>query len=176
MLKRAQVDHVLRAAAGITGRTRFVVIGTGAVSATAKQLPLAMMLTSELDLYPDGAGDPDAMAELIGVTIGNASPFHRIFGYDGDGVTPRTAILPTGWRERATEYTSPAAPGVVALCVEAHDIAVAKLCAWREKDRAWISAGLRHGVLQAPRLRDALSVLTDGRAPPRDELERRLAG
>ena len=37
MLRHDDIDHILRAAAGITNHRRFVVIGTGAVIFTARQ-------------------------------------------------------------------------------------------------------------------------------------------
>jgi hypothetical protein len=50
MLDRADIDHILRAAAPLSGHARFVMIGTGAVIAIAKHGPVAMMLTKEIDI------------------------------------------------------------------------------------------------------------------------------
>lgn len=53
-------------------------------------------------------------------------------------MSPQTATLPEGWRDRLRPYTSPEAPGVTALCLDLVDLAVTKLCAGREKDIAWL--------------------------------------
>jgi hypothetical protein len=37
---------------------------------------------------------------LIDGAIGRLSLFHKTFGYYGDGVSSRTAIMPTDWREK----------------------------------------------------------------------------
>jgi hypothetical protein len=44
MLRRFEIDHILRAAASLSGCTRFVMVGTGAVIATARRVPVVMML------------------------------------------------------------------------------------------------------------------------------------
>jgi hypothetical protein len=54
MLRRPDIDHILRAAAVITNHARFVVVGTGAVILIARHIPAAMMQTAEIDLYADG--------------------------------------------------------------------------------------------------------------------------
>ena len=107
MLRRSDIDHILRAAAVITNHRRFVVVGTGTVIITAKHVPASMMLTPEIDLYADGIADPEPISDLIDATIGHGSMFHRTFNYYGDGVGPNTAIMPKDWRFRSTEYTPP---------------------------------------------------------------------
>lgn len=103
MLRRADIDHILRAAAALTGHARFVMVGSGAVIATAKHIPVAMMLTKEIDIYADDVADPDPISDLIDASIGRDSQFDKTFGYYGDGVSPRTAIMPLDWRTRARE-------------------------------------------------------------------------
>jgi hypothetical protein len=174
VLKRAGVDHLLRAAAAITGARRFVLLGTGAAIATQPRLPLAMMLTPELDLYAEESV-ADA-SDLLAAAIGEQSVFHRTFGYYADGVGPETALLPQGWRERASVYTSPAAPDVTALCPSLADLAVAKLCAGREKDRDWLRAALAAALLTEAEVAALLPMLDDPRAPATAVLRKRLAG
>ncbi|MBX9698908.1 MAG: hypothetical protein K2X74_05700 [Acetobacteraceae bacterium] len=176
MLRRDGVDHILRAAAGITGVRHFVVVGTGAAVATQRQLPLAMMLTSELDLYAAEASDPSSTSDLIVATIGQDSVFHRTFGYHADGVGPETAILPRDWRDRAILYTTPAAPDVTALCPSLADLAVSKLCAGREKDRDWLRAAFAAALLRPEEVAALLPGLQDARAPDAAILAARLAG
>jgi hypothetical protein len=174
MLKRAGVNHMLRAAAAILKHDRFVLIGSGSAIAIQSRLPLAMMLTKEIDIYPDGVEDPNDLSEVLAATIGVASPFHRTFGYYVDGVSPTTATLPDGWRDRLHTYTSPDAPGVTALCLDLADLAVAKLCAGREKDIAWLRAAFGASLLTRALVEERLAMVTDPRKPEPDALRARL--
>src|SRR5271156_1387547 len=70
MLRRPDIDHILRAAAVISNHARFVVVGTGAVIITARHIPAAMMLAAEIDRYADGVDDPESISDLIDATIG----------------------------------------------------------------------------------------------------------
>lgn len=174
MLRRADVNHVLRAAAAVTRRNRFVVVGTGAVIATtSKPLPAAMMLTNELDLYADGADNVDEVSDLIDATIGEGSMFHRTFRYYGHGVGERTALMPLDWRSRAKDYRG-AGDEILVICPDAHDIAVSKLCAWREKDRDWLRSALQTGILSVDELQELLNREMPAAAPTAAELRGRL--
>jgi|SRR5580658_1011121 hypothetical protein len=174
MLRRPDIDHILRAAASLSGHSRFVMVGTGAVIATAKHIPLVMMMTDEIDIYVEDAPDPDWVSDLIDGSIGRDSQFHRTFGYYGDGVSKRTATMPLDWRGRATEYTTPDRLAT-ALCPSAEDIAIAKLCAWREKDQVWLREAFRVGVAKATDTIKLLGGELPESAPARDELLRRMS-
>jgi hypothetical protein len=52
MLRVTDIDHILHAAAILSGHARFVMVGTGAVIATARHIPVAMMLTNEIARGP----------------------------------------------------------------------------------------------------------------------------
>ena len=148
-------------------------VGTGAVIATAKHIPVTMMMTEEIDIYVEDAADPDLVSDLIDASIGRYSQFHRTFGYYGDGVSERTAVMPLNWRTRATEYTTPDGLAT-AVCPSAEDIAIAKLCAWREKDQVWLREGFRAGVANASAAATLLQGELPDAAPARDELTRRM--
>lgn len=173
MLRRSDIDHILRAAASLSGHARFVMVGTGAVIATARHIPVAMMQTQEIDIYAEGVDDPDLVSDLIDGSIGRYSQFHRTFGYYGDGVSPRTAIMPSDWRSRAVEYVTPDGLAT-AICPSAEDIAIAKLCAWREKDQAWLREVFRSGIAKPDRVAALLRTGLPAEAPAPDELARRL--
>ena len=130
-------------------------VGTGAVIVTAKRIPVVMMLTEEIDIYAADAADPEMVSDLIDGTIGRLSQFHRIFGYYGDGVSPRTATMPLDWRTRAVEYVTPDG-FATAICPSAEDIAIAKLCAWREKDQTWLREAFRSGIAKQNRTAELL--------------------
>ena len=148
-------------------------VGTGAVIATAKHIPMAMTMTEEIDIYVEDSPDPDWVSDLIDASIGRYSQFHRTFGYYGDGVSKRTAIMPLDWRGRATEYTTPDGLAT-ALCPSAEDIAIAKLCAWRDKDQIWLREAFRSGVAKVPETATFLGGELPDPAPERSELFRRL--
>ena len=149
-------------------------VGTGAVIATAKHIPVAMMMTEEIDIYVEDAPDPDWVSDLIDASIGSDSLFHQTYGYSGDGVSKRTAIMPLDWRQRATEYTIPDGLAT-AVCPSAEDIAIAKLCAWREKDQVWLREAFWSGVAKAPHTATLLHGELPDAAPARDELMRRMS-
>jgi hypothetical protein len=172
MLRKQNIDHILRAAAAITNQSSFVLIETGAVIATALHIPASLMITPELDLYVDG--DESAMfSDLIDATIGQGSIFHRTFRYYGDGVGARTAVMPQDWRSRAVTYTT-ADKTARALCPSADDIAVAKMCAWREKDVAWLEEAFTSRIARIEQVESLLGHGLPPEAPDEMELRRRL--
>lgn len=134
-----QVRHIVRAASGITEQTVFVVIGSQAALFQFPDLPPAMTLSPELDIYPR---DATAMADLIDGAIGRDSMFHETFGYYADGVGPETARLPRDWGERAHSYHVASPSGeIVVIAPDIDDLAVSKLLAGREKDFTWLAEG-----------------------------------
>jgi hypothetical protein len=173
MLRRPDINHILRAAAALSGHSRFVMVGTGAVIATAKHIPAVMMMTEEIDIYVEDAADPDWISDLIDGSIGRYSQFHKTFGYYGDGVSKGTAVMPLDWRQRVTEYTTPDGLAT-AVCPSAEDIAIAKLCAWREKDQIWLREAFRSGVAKASTAMALLHGELPEAAPAKDELIRRM--
>src|ERR1700744_295879 len=109
-LKKDAILHIIRASNAITNCKHFVIIGTGAVIATAKTIPATLMLTRELDIYPTDTDNPEAMSDLIEGPIGEGSKFAKEFGYWGDGVSSRTAIMPDDWKSRAKTLPIKALP------------------------------------------------------------------
>jgi hypothetical protein len=51
MLDLARVDHILRAAGAITGKTRFVLVGSAAIVAWRADLPEIMVISRDVDLF-----------------------------------------------------------------------------------------------------------------------------
>ncbi len=123
-LRKEAIAHLVRAVAGVSGQSSFVMIGTGAVIAQLKHVPLDLMRTREIDIYPRGVPDAEDIATLIDGTLGEGSPFDETFGYYAHGVGERTACLPDDWEERAITFDAPGLAGVVCLCPEVNDIAL----------------------------------------------------
>jgi hypothetical protein len=147
-VRRAELEHVLRAASAILGERDLVVIGSASVLASfpEEQLPVEASRSDEADLA--AVDDPDdAKADLIDGAIGELSLFHDTFGYYAQGVSVSTAILPDGWRDRVVLFdTAGTAPGR-GLCLEPHDCVVSKLVAGREKDVEFAAALIRERLI-----------------------------
>ncbi len=77
-MNRQQLEHVLRAAAAITGADRLVIIGSQALLGQFPQAPPELLASIEVDLF---SRSRDEDADLIDGSIGEESPFHRTFGY-----------------------------------------------------------------------------------------------
>jgi len=148
-LKRRELEHLIRAAADIADDDEIIVIGSQAILGQYPDAPEELCISAEADLYPKNK--PDRW-ELIDGSIGELSPFHETFGYYGQGVEEGTAVLPRGWEGRLVPVCNPNTRGATGLCLEAHDLAISKYVAGREKDRRFVKAAIRHGLVR----RDAL--------------------
>jgi len=161
---RQQLEHIIRAAAGITGASEFVIVGSQAVLGQFPQAPDELLVSMEADVF--SLRDP-ADNDLIDGSIGEGSPFHQTFGYYAHGVSQETAVLPAGWHERLVPVRNENTGGGTGLCLEIHDLAVSKLVAGREKDLGFLDALLRHHLVQSPVLRERLAKM----ALPADRLQ-----
>lgn len=143
-MNRAQLEHVLRAAATVVGDPHILVLGSQAVlgSFADDELPpeATTSIEADLALVDDADG---AKADQIDGAIGELSRFHESFGYYAQGVSVTTAVLPAGWEGRTVLFTPEGADPARARCLEPHDCVVAKLVAGREKDLAFARALLR---------------------------------
>jgi hypothetical protein len=141
---RPQLEHIIRAAAAITGAPEFVIVGSQAVLGQFPEAPGELLVSMEADVF--SVRDP-ADSDLIDGSIGEGSPFHQTFGYYAHGVSVETAVLPEGWRHRLIPIHNQNTGGGTGLCLEIHDLAVSKLVAGREKDLGFFSALLRHRLI-----------------------------
>ena len=147
-MKKHQVDHVLRAAGRITGERQFVIVGSQALHGKYPDLADAICASAEVDLIARSAVDRTEWLNAIGAD----SPFHETFGYYADPVDETTAVLPRGWRGRLVNLPDGETEGVRALCLEPHDLAIAKYVARREKDRVFTRELARRGLVTKKRL------------------------
>ena len=143
-MTREQLEHVIRAASAIAEDEHIIVIGSQSVLGQFPDAPAELLRSMEADVFP--RTHPER-AELIDGSIGELSPFHRTFGYYGQGVAETTAVLPTGWRERLVPVNNPRTRGATGWCLEVHDLAVSKYVANREKDREFVRALIRNGLV-----------------------------
>lgn len=186
-MRRDEFEHVIAAAAEISGEQEIVVIGSQAILGSFSNPPETMLFSAEADIYP--LNDPDK-ADLIDGSLGDGSFFHDTYGYYAHGVGPETAVAPTGWEERLVRVEIPIrvgqAEGAVALCLEPHDLVLAKCAAGRERDWEFARDALAAELVQVEELKGRIGDLPE---PPADrehinkmlegliaQLRRRVAG
>lgn len=152
-MRRADLEHLIRAAAAIAGVDEIVVIGSQSILGQYPDAPRDLRFSMEADLWPKDKPD---LADLIDGSIGEGSAFHEAYGYYAQGVGPRTAKLPRGWQTRLVRVDNPNTLPGKGLCLEPHDLALSKYAAGREKDldftRAMIEAGMLDKAVLLKRL------------------------
>lgn len=141
-MNKQQLDHVLRAAGRITGESQFIIIGSQSLHASRPDLPDEILRSVEVDLIATKAAERTEWLNAIGVH----SQFHETYGYYADPVDVKTATLPQGWRDRLIELPPGDTEGVRGMCLEPHDLAIAKYVANRDKDRVFVSELARRGI------------------------------
>lgn len=157
-MKREEFEHAIRAAGAVLGVREVLVIGSQALHASvAGELPPEASRSVEVDVAAMGGDAEGRMADLIDGSIGEASMFHATFGYYAQGVVETTAVLPAGWRERLVRFETPGTNGVVAWCLEPHDLWVSKAIAGRPKDLEFCQALLDRELVRCDRLRERLA-------------------
>lgn len=156
-MTREQFEHAIRAAGAVLGVSEVLVIGSQAVHGSMTEpLPIEAARSVEVDVAVRGDTD-GRMADLIDGAIGEASMFHDTFGYYAQGVVESTARLPEMWQERLVRFESVGTCGVVAWCLELHDLWIAKAIAGREKDWEFCEALFRRKAVYPDELRARLA-------------------
>lgn len=147
--------HTIRAAGAVLGANEVLVIGSQAVHASLDEIFPAADRSIETDIA--ALHDDDGkLADLIDGSIGEASLFQETHGYYAQGVEPKTAILPEGWRKRLVPFSSQETNGVTAYCLELHDLWVSKALAGRPKDREFCEELLKRELVEASTLKERL--------------------
>lgn len=147
-MEAEQFQHVVAAAAQVTGQDELVVIGGQAILGSVDDPPESMLASLEADMYP--LHDP-ASADLIDGALGDGSPFHLAFGYYAHGVGPGTAKAPSGWQNRLVRREIPprvsSTRTVVAWCLEVHDLVLSKCVRGDERDWEYAAEALKAGIV-----------------------------
>ena len=164
-MKKQHVDHVLRAAGRITGEKQFIIIGSQALHGKYPDAPDTIVRSAEVDLIAKQNADRTEWLNAIG----QDSPFHEEFGYYADPVDETSAKLPRGWKGRLVNLPEGDTDGVRGLCLDPHDLAIAKYVARREKDREFTRELARRGYVRRARLLELLEV-----TPVDDEAKSRI--
>ena len=147
-MKRTEFEHAVRAAAAVLGVDELLVIGSQALHGSVESdLPEEALRSVEVDVA--ALEDPGGRkADLIDGAIGEASMFHATFGYYAQGVEAVTAVLPDGWEDRLVRFETAGTRGVVAWCLELHDLWISKMIAGRPKDLEFGRVLLERGIVE----------------------------
>src|SRR5438477_40105 len=164
-MKKREVDHVLRAAGRITHEKEFIIVGSQALHGKYPDLADEIERSAEVDLFAKNHSEKTDNLNAIGVY----SPFHESFGYYADPVDHKTATLPNGWKQRLVKLPVGDTEGVQGLCLDPHDLAIAKYVAPREKDVVFTRELARRGIIS----RDTLLELLD-QTPVSEEARGRI--
>jgi hypothetical protein len=143
-VKRAQLEHILRAVAQIIKYDDLLVIGSQSVLGS----------WDETRLPPEAVRSIEADGSL-----GEGSRFHETFGIYVQGVSLKTAVLPEGWRDRLVKLDNPSTHPGRGLCLEPHDCVLAKMVAGRQKDYDFATALLTAALLDPKTLAERIELL-----------------
>lgn len=172
-MKRAEFEHVIRAAAAIVD-DELVVIGSQSVLAQYPDAPDSLLQSAEVDMYPRNRLD---RADDIDGSLGDGSRFHEAYDYYAHAVGPETPTAPAGWEERLVPIELPAInprDGLVrAWCMEIHDLVLAKLAAGRPHDIEFAVEVVRSALVDREQLHLGLDLMPSA---VRDLTRERLAG
>ncbi len=170
-MDRLALEHLIRASGGNADDTHIVIIGSQAILGQFPDAPEELLVSIEADVYPKHKPEN---AVLIDGAIGERSLFHETYGYYAHGVGEDTAILPEGWQERVIAVCNENTNGYTGECLEAHDLAVSKLAAGREKDMDFVRTLLAHGMVRQETLQERIEQVERGGAERRGLLRQRL--
>jgi len=144
-MKRVELEHIIRAASGITKQAEIVIIGSQSILGQFPNASPKLLDSMEADVFP--LRRPELSDEIDGV-MGELSPFHQTHGIYAHGVAEDTAILPIDWKKRLIPVQNQNTGHGIGLCLEAHDLAVSKLVAGREKDIDFVQAMLEERMIK----------------------------
>ncbi len=152
-MRRDELEHVIRAAAAITGDSE--------MSSSAPRAPRLRAHPTRRPGTDDGGRIYPLrhLADVIDGAIGELSPFHETFRYYAHGVGPTTAVLPAGWQDRLVKVQNEGTRQYIGYCLDPCDLAASKLAAGREKDSAFVEGLLRHRIVTAEQLLGRIGLL-----------------
>ena len=167
-MKRSQLEHIIRAAADVTGEREFVIIGSQAVLGQFPDAPDPLLVSMEADIHPFHA--PEFGTNIEGA-IGAGSLFDKTHGYHADGIERGLPPLPAGWLRRVITVRNDNTNGAAGLCLEVHDIAAAKYAAAREKDLRYTRDLWESGMLDPDTLAERIRTIRIDPPEKREHVE-----
>jgi hypothetical protein len=164
-MRRAELEHLIRAAATVAEDPDLVIVGSQAILGQFPDAPEGMLVCREADVYP--RRHPERQDEIEDA-LGDGSYFESTFGYCAHAVRPETAKVPAGWERRLVPISNENTGGATGWCLEVHDLLLSRCAAGRERDREFAEEALRHGLAEPGELRARL----DGMPLAAEALER----
>lgn len=134
-MTREELEHAIRAACDVTEDDEVWVFGSQAILGEHPDAPEALRQSVEADVAPKNLPE---RVDWIDGALGELSQFHRTYGFYVHGVPIESATLPSGWKKRVVSVPGRGAEPSTGWCLEAHDLAVSKLAAFRAKDRDFV--------------------------------------
>ena len=148
-MRRAELEHVIRAAADVAGDNELVIVGSQAILGQFPDAPESMLVSREADIYP--RNHPERADEIDG-SLGDGSYFDSSFGYYAHAVGPETAKAPAGWEDRLVPVQSENTGNAIGWCLEVHDLVLSKCAASRDRDWDFAKEALRHNLVDPEEL------------------------
>lgn len=148
-MRRAELEHVIRAAADVVGDNELVIVGSQAILGQFPDAPESMLVSREADIYP--RNHPERADEIDG-SLGDGSYFDSSFGYYAHAVGPGTAKAPAGWEGRLVPVQSENTGHAIGWCLEVHDLVLSKCAASRDRDWDFAKEALRHNLVDPKEL------------------------
>jgi hypothetical protein len=156
-MNRAQLEHAIRAACAVADDDEVYVLGSQSILGQHPTPHPELTLSMEVDIAPKNR--PDAADQIDG-SLGELSLFNETHGFYVDGLAIESAVLPAGWAERCIRVQNANTSHKIGWCLECHDLAVAKLVAFRDKDRDFVRVLLRERLIQPGKLQTRLQKTT----------------
>lgn len=162
-MTREELEHAIRAACDVADDDEVWVFGSQAILGQYADAPEELRMSAEVDVAPVNKDDKTI---AIDANLGELSAFHQAYGFYVHGVSIEAAVLPKGWERRAKKVCNANTGWKAGLCLEAHDLAVSKLVAFRPKDLDFVRVLLTEELVSPRKLLLRIGQLTDGRRAP----------
>lgn len=168
-MTRDELEHAIRAACDVADDDEVWVFGSQAILGQFEDAPEELRASVEVDVAPV---NKEAKTIDIDANLGELSAFHQAHGFYVHGVSIEAAVLPKGWEQRAKKVSNANTGWKTGLCLEAHDLAVSKLVAFRPKDLDFVRVLLTEELVSARKLLLRIGQLTDDARAPETHRDR----
>lgn len=162
-MTRDELEHAIRAACDVADVDEVWVFGSQAILGQYENAPEELRMSAEVDIAPV---NQSSKTINIDANLGELSSFHQAYGFYVHGVSIEAAVLPRGWERRATRVCNSNTRGKTGLCVEAHDLAVSKLVAFRPRDLDFVRVLLAEELVSARKVLLRINQLEDNQRAP----------
>lgn len=155
-MTRDDLLTLLRAAQVNQPGLEILIVGSQSVLGAHEEsdLPRLATMSAEADvMYLRDGEYEEEITEIVDARFGEGSAFHETHGVYLQGVDEATCVLPAAWRTRLVRLPTPDGFQTPVLCLDPHDLAVAKLAAGRPKDIEFVDALLASGHLDSEKVR-----------------------